>query len=133
MAQRGRRQKALTPQEVEEHSFSPARRGFDVEEVRAFLGDVAADLREAADRERTLAREVERLEARLRSQASVSAPSPEGHRSGSSGAVELDEASLTAALGAEAASILRSAHQAADEIKARAEEQAAKLVRDATD
>src|SRR3954452_5481338 len=100
MAQRGRRLKALTPQEVEEHSFAPARRGFDVEEVRAFLADVAGDLREAADRERSLTREVDRLEARLRSQASASQDSS-GTRGGRP--AEIGGGGLTAAPGGEGA------------------------------
>src|SRR5438132_1632997 len=117
-----RRQKPLTPEEVEHHSFGPARRGFDVEEVRAFLAEVADELRQLSDRERILNREIDRLQMRLRTAAPVAAP-----------AADLDEAALTAALGAEAAAILRSAHQAADEITTKADEHAARVTRDAND
>src|SRR3954466_7494520 len=127
MAQSGRRQQGLAPEDVQHHSFSPARRGYDVEEVQEFLTLVAGELRAVTDRERTLAREIDRLETRLKS-AETRLSNRTGDQPSEVRRGRIDEAELPAALGAEAADILRSAHQVADEVTRRADEYAAKVV-----
>lgn len=103
----------LTPVEVSERSFGVARKGFSPNEVRSFLRRVADSLGAAQEREKDLVAQVERLEVRL--------DEP----------VELDERQLLDALGAETSRVLRSAQDAADAIRAKAEERAGRIVREA--
>src|SRR4051812_28910196 len=102
-----RRPKSFTPDEVADRSFTVARRGFDTDEVETFLAAVADQVRAAMDRERALLKRLAETERALEAER---ANRP-----------VLDDEALTTALGAEAASILRSAHEAADGIRAQAE------------
>ena len=81
--------------------FAQSWRGYDQEEVKRFLADVAEQVR-------ALKQRVESAEA-ARRDAEERLAHP-----------QLDEATLTAALGAETAAILRSAHGAAAEVVAKA-------------
>lgn len=110
---------AISADQVARRSFVTVRRGFDPNEVRAFLEWVAAGVDGAARREEELKRRLEEAEARI-ADAERRAANP-----------TLDEPTLTAALGQETAKVLRSAHEAASELTARAEENAARLVRQA--
>src|SRR4051794_28532860 len=114
-----RRPKSFTPDEVAEQSFTVARRGFDTDEVETFLAEVADQVRAAMDRERAL---LQQLAAAERALEAERANRP-----------VLDEDALTTALGAEAASILRSAHEAAGGIKAQAEKERARIIREGRD
>ena len=69
----------LTPDDVARHSFGTVRRGFDPNEVRAFLESLAVSLRGVAERERQLLDEVADAEHRASNPV-------------------LDEATLTAAV-----------------------------------
>ena len=99
----------LTPDDVARHSFGTVRRGFDPQEVRAFLESLAVSLRGVAERERQLLDDVADAEHR------ASHP-------------VLDEATLTAALGTETARVLHSAHEVAAEMVAKAEAEANRLL-----
>src|SRR4051794_16876646 len=113
------RRKPLTPDEVAERTFTMSRRGFEQDEVETFLAEVADELKATRDRERALLQqlaEAERAVERERTSRPV-----------------LDEEALTAALGAEAGSILRAAHEAAACIKAKAEQDAAQLIQQGRD
>jgi len=104
----------LHPDEVARHTFGTARRGFDPAEVRAFLEQIAHEMEAAAEREeewRDAASEADRRAANP----------------------VLDEATLTAALGQETARVLRSAHDAATELVAKAEADASRLRTQAED
>jgi DivIVA domain-containing protein len=92
----------LHPDDVARRTFATARRGFDPGEVRAFLEQVAREMVAAADREHEMRRAVTEAEHRAANPV-------------------LDEATLTTALGHETARVLRSAHDAAAELTARAE------------
>ena len=92
----------LHPDEVARRTFATARRGFDPAEVRSYLEAVAREMVAAADREHELRRSVAEAERRAANPV-------------------LDEATLTSALGQETARVLRSAHDAAAELLARAE------------
>jgi DivIVA domain-containing protein len=94
---------SLSPELVAQRGFITARRGFDPDEVRKFLVQVAKELRAVKQREAT-------LEEALR-EAEYRAAHP-----------TWDQDSLLSAVGDETASILRSAHSAAADIRARAEE-----------
>ena len=98
----------LTPEDVARHTFATSRRGFEPGEVRAFLEAVARELHAAAARERELVEEVAAAEHRAAHPV-------------------LDEGTLTAALGQETARVLRSAHDAAAELMARAESDGGRL------
>lgn len=98
----------LNPEEVAGHSFPSARRGLDPDAVRRFLQEVASQIGAARGREAELRSALAAAEAR------AAAP-------------ELDEATLTAALGVETTKVLRAAHDAAREVVARAEARAAEL------
>jgi DivIVA domain-containing protein len=97
----------VTPEQVGQQSFSTSFRGYSETEVRAFLKRVADELIATRERETELLDAIDTLEEQLRS------PRP------------LDESQLLDALGAETSRLLRSAREAADEIRTRAEEQAA--------
>ena len=99
----------LTPDDVARHSFGTVRRGFDPNEVRAFLESLAVSLRGVAERERELLDQVAEAEHRASNPV-------------------LDEATLTAALGAETARVLHSAHEVAAEMVAKAEAEATRLL-----
>ncbi len=99
----------LTPDDVARHSFGTVRRGFDPNEVRAYLESLATSLRGVAERERQLLDEL--ADAEYRAAHPV-----------------LDEATLTAALGTETARVLHSAHEAAAEMLAKSEAEATRLL-----
>lgn len=103
----------LTPEEVAYRSFSAARRGISEDEVREFLQEVAAEMADAVGRERDLLARVHELEARV-----AHPPSP-------------TEEQLLEHLGEETARVLRSAQEAADEIKANATNRAQAIVEEA--
>ncbi|HEY5024914.1 MAG TPA: DivIVA domain-containing protein [Acidimicrobiales bacterium] len=96
------------PDEVARHTFGTQRRGFDPAEVRTFLEHVARELVASADREQELRRALTEAENRAANPV-------------------LDESTLTSALGLETARVLRSAHEAAAELVARAEGDSARL------
>jgi DivIVA domain-containing protein len=102
----------VTAEEVAHRGFSTAFRGFDAHEVRAYLERVAESLRAARDRQRELEQAVREAEQR------ASKP-------------VLDEATITSALGEHTAKIIRSAHEAAADIRAKAEESVEQILKDA--
>ena len=97
-------------------AFPTVRRGFDPTEVRDFLRMVSAELARLQERESELERTLIELEQR-----------PTVLSDG------LDDEQLAEALGAETAAIIQAARDAAMKIRARGEETANRLVRDATD
>ncbi|HET6793757.1 MAG TPA: DivIVA domain-containing protein, partial [Acidimicrobiales bacterium] len=103
---------ALAADSVLRRGFSTAFRGFDQAEVRAFLEQVADELRDLARREENLRQELRAAQER--------AANP-----------RLDEEAMTAALGQEAARVLHSAHEAAADIRRKAEENAGAVLRSA--
>ena len=105
-----------SPSAVSAASFPTSRRGFDQEEVRDFLRMVAAELGRLQERERFLESELKAMQTR-----------------GLSGPGRLDEETVTALLGEEAARVLTTAREASAKIRERAEESATRLVREATE
>jgi DivIVA domain-containing protein len=105
----------LTPEEIINRGFASAFRGVSETEVRNFLRRVADDIRAMRSREDDLNREIERLQEQLAN------PPP------------VTEQQLLDALGEETARVLRSAQDAAEEIRKRAEARAQELVREAQD
>ena len=103
---------SLTADEVARRSFPTVRKGFDPTDVRMFLDSVAEQLQTLYDREDDLRRRLARAEQQ--------AAHP-----------EMDEATLTAVLGHETTKVLRSAHDAAGDMKARAEEGASHVIHQA--
>jgi DivIVA domain-containing protein len=102
----------LTPDDVARHSFGTVRRGFDPNEVRAYLESLAVSLRGVGERERQLLDELSEAEHRAAHPV-------------------LDEATLTAALGTETARVLHSAHEVATEMVAKSEAEANRLLTEA--
>src|SRR5260370_2209173 len=105
----------LTPEEIVKRGFANAFRGVSETEVRNFLKRVADEFVALRDRERDLTARVEQLEDRLRN------PPPP------------TEQQLLDSLGEETARVLRSAQEAADDIRRKAEERAAVLQRESQD
>lgn len=105
----------MSPDQVARQAFPTSFRGFDPAEVRAFLQRVAAELDAAAARERD-------LQARL-SEAQATPPPP----------AQLDEEALVAALGEESGRVLRTAREAAADVRSKAEENAQRLLQEARD
>src|SRR5687768_9909959 len=101
----------LNPEDVGRRRFSTSFRGFDQHEVRAYLNQVADELARLRARQEEL---------RLQLEAASRAPSP-----------SMDRESLMAALGEETARIVRTAEEAAEDIRAKAEEAASRLRSDA--
>ena len=105
----------LTIDEVATRSFAKGVRGYSETEVRAFLKRVAEELAVARGQEQSLEAAIDELEEQVR------APRP------------LSEQELLDALGEETARLLRSAREASDDIRKKAEERAARLVDEASD
>ena len=97
----------VSPEEIEGRQFQVGLRGYDVEEVRSFLAQVAVAYRTA----------LEELERR-RSADPQHLPSPE----------TADGASSYESVGREVAMVLTSAREAADQIKQRANVQVAEII-----
>jgi DivIVA domain-containing protein len=103
----------LTADEVGSRSFAKGVRGYSETEVRAFLKRVSEELAVARGQEQSLEAAIDALEEQVR------APRP------------LSEQELLDALGEETARLLRSAREASDDIRKKAEERAARMVDDA--
>src|SRR5580704_8821065 len=97
--------------DIARHSFAVVRRGFDSDEVRAYLQSVARSLEALEENEQELRTAL--AEAEERAMHPV-----------------LDEGTLTSSLGQHSAQILRHAHEEAARIVAQAQEGAATLLRD---
>ena len=93
-------------------TFTSSRRGYDQDEVHAALRALAGEVGRARD-------EIARLKVEL-----ASRPTDGG---------QLDEATIAAALGEEAAHVLTAAHSAAVQMRSRAEDASARLLRDASE
>ncbi|MGA1556806.1 MAG: DivIVA domain-containing protein, partial [Ilumatobacteraceae bacterium] len=104
-----------SPASVAEAGFSVVRRGYQSDEVRAFLVAVAAELGRLQERERA-------LESELRRERTLTRTSQ-----------ELDEATVTELLGEETVRVLQTARESAALIRSRAEESAAQILGDAHD
>jgi DivIVA domain-containing protein len=105
----------LSPEEVATRSFGTKVRGYSEAEVRGFLKRVAEQMAHTRDRQDELESALDSLEEQLRN------PRP------------LSEQELLDALGEETARLLRSAREASDDIRTKAEERAARLVEEAQD
>ncbi len=105
----------LSPDEVANRTFAKGVRGFSETEVRAFLRRVSEELVLARGHEHELEGAIDALEDQVRT------PRP------------LSEQELLDALGEETARLLRSAREASDDIRKKAEERAARLVEEAAE
>ncbi|MGH9125936.1 MAG: DivIVA domain-containing protein [Acidimicrobiales bacterium] len=105
-------EQSLSADLIAQQTFPPARRGFNQDEVRAFLARVAAEM--VVLHKQHTALEEARRDAEYRA----------AHPS-------FDEDTLLGAVGQETAAILKSAHEAAADIKARAGESASRILKDA--
>lgn len=107
-------ERRLSADEVANRTFATSFRGLDAGEVRAYLDRVADELRAAEQRETDLAVRLKAAEQR--------ADSP-----------DIDEDTLLRLLGDETARVMRSAREAATDLRARAEENVEQILRDAHD
>lgn len=98
--------------DVARHAFGTVRRGFDPQEVRAYLELVARELGAWEQHEQELRRQLGEAEERARHPV-------------------IDESTLSAALGQQSAQVLRKAHEEAARTTREAEESAGALVREA--
>jgi len=103
----------MSADEIANRGFASAFRGLSETEVRSYLKRVSEEFAAAATREAELAATIDDLREQLRNPAPVT------------------EQQLLDSLGEETARVLRSAQEAAEEIRSRAEERAATLVREA--
>jgi DivIVA domain-containing protein len=97
--------------DIARHSFAIVRRGFDADEVRAYLQSVARSVQSLEEHEQELRTALADAEERAAHPV-------------------IDESTLTASLGQHSAQILRHAHEEAARIVAQAQESAATLMRD---
>jgi DivIVA domain-containing protein len=100
---------------VAEAGFTTTRRGYQPDEVRAFLTSVAAELGRLQERER-------QLDAELREARQATPPQ-----------IELDDETVTQLLGEETLRVLQTARESASQIKIRAEDTAARTLREANE
>ena len=107
-------ERRLSADEVANRTFATSFRGLDAGEVRAYLDRVADELRAAEQRESDLAVRLKAAEQR--------ADSP-----------DIDEDTLLRLLGDETARVMRSAREAATDLRARAEENVEQILREAHD
>src|SRR5438270_3366898 len=103
---------AVTPDDLTRRSFPVVFRGYDQDQVRRFLKKAGEELAAARQREQELRAALDEARSTL------------AHP-------ELDEATLTAALGEETTRILRSAREAASDMRTKAEERVARMVQEA--
>ena len=97
--------------DIARHSFAVVRRGFDTDEVRAYLQSVSRSIEALEEREQELRDSLAEAEDRAAHPV-------------------VDEATLTASLGQHSAQILRHAHEEAARIVVQAQERAATLFRE---
>src|SRR5271169_2358577 len=102
----------ISASEVARRTFALVRRGFDPEEVRAYLEVVARELQAYDERDERTAQELAAAEERAKHPV-------------------VNEDMLTAALGQQSALVLRHAHEESSRIVQQAEEAAAGLLHDA--
>ena len=102
----------LAPEEISRRTFSTVFRGFDPVEVRTYLSRVADELALMRERYKHLEQQLLQAESKVEH-------------------TELDEDALTSALGEESARVLKTAKQAAADIKTKAEENVERLLRQA--
>ncbi len=100
------------PEEISRREFATVFRGYDPAEVRTFLKQLAEEAAEIADR----VAEIQNVLAKTQQQ--VKNP-------------ELDEETVTRLLGEQTAQVLRSAREAANDIRAKAEEEVSRSLREA--
>ncbi len=98
--------------DIARHSFAIVRRGFDADEVRAYLQSVARSIETFEQREQELRAAIAEAEERAAHPV-------------------VDEATLTASLGQHSAQILRHAHEEAARIVVQAQEGASTMLREA--
>ncbi len=101
--------------EVARKEFATGFRGFDQYEVRAYLAKLAAEMGMLQERDRGMRERLAELERKRPSERALA-----------------DE-EIEAALGIEATKVIHAAREAASEIRARAEENVARLLREAQD
>ena len=104
----------LDPDAIAGHGFNKARKGYEADEVRAFLVNLGSRVRESQRVFADMERRLEELERR--------ATDPK----------DLDAAAVTALLGEETARVLDTARQAAAEIRTKADETAQETTERAT-
>ena len=97
--------------DIARHSFAIARRGYDTDEVRAYLQSISRSIEALEERENELRTALTEAEERAAHPV-------------------VDEATLTASLGQHSAQILRHAHEEAARIVAQAQESAATMLRE---
>src|SRR5580700_7789926 len=98
--------------DIARHSFAIVRRGFDPDEVKAYLQTVARSIEALEQREQELREAVRAADERAAHPV-------------------VDEATLSASLGQHSAQILRQAHEEAARIVVQAQEGASALLREA--
>ncbi len=127
-----RRSGRLSPESIARLTFPTSFRGFDPDYVRAFLEEVADALTVADERIAQLQEALERGGSAADIQVAGKAAG-EGTGAGPAPmfSVDMDEAALTLALGEETARVLLTARQAASDIRAKAEQSVAGMLRDA--
>ncbi len=101
----------LATGDIARHSFAIVRRGFDTDEVRAYLQSVSRNIEMLEEREQELRAALAEAEERAAHPV-------------------IDEGTLTASLGHHSAQILRRAHDEAARIVAQAQESAGNMVRE---
>ncbi len=101
----------LATGDIARHSFAIVRRGFDTDEVRAYLQSVSRSIEALEEREQELRTALTEAEERAAHPV-------------------VDEATLTTSLGQHSAQILRHAHEEAARIVAQAQDRASTLLRE---
>ncbi|HET9691532.1 MAG TPA: DivIVA domain-containing protein [Acidimicrobiales bacterium] len=128
----GRATSGLGPDLIAQRGFMVVRRGFDQEEVRAFLDQVAAEVRALDRRVAALTDELAAAKAAAARAADAAPVAPaEAVTAAPAERAPLDLDEVVALVGEETASVLRAARSAAVDLRRRAEAEAERIVGDA--
>ncbi len=103
---------SFLPDEISRREFATVFRGYDPAEVRTFLNQLAEQSADSSDRVAEVQKTLAETEDRIKNP-------------------ELDEETVTRLLGEQTAQILRSAREAANEIRAKAEDEIGRQLREA--
>jgi DivIVA domain-containing protein len=109
----------LTPEEIQSREFLVSLRGYDRDEVHAFLGRVAEQLAQSEARAAQLQQRLDRLKAQQPAMAATAEPSPAAAQS-----VSPEPTAMFAEIGKETQRILEAAQEAGQQMQRKARQEA---------
>ena len=109
----------LTPEEIQSREFLVSLRGYDRDEVHAFLGRVAEQLAQTEAKATQLQQRLDRLKAQQPTAAAAAEPAPAAQQTGT-----VEPSAMFAEIGKETQRILEAAQEAGQQIQRKARQEA---------